>query len=83
MLVQTMRKKDGFIDELPDFLANDPVFMEKHGLMLYDNSIKKPTNIVEFKEKIEVNLIEDSTLEPIAEIQETQTKAKRGRKKLN
>jgi len=42
MLIQVIRKKDGFILEMPPHLANDKKFLEKNGLVLANNEIKKP-----------------------------------------
>lgn len=42
MLIKVIRKRDGFILEMPPHLANDKKFLEKNGLYVSSDEVKKP-----------------------------------------
>jgi len=66
MLIKVIRKRDGFILEMPPHLANDKKFLEKNGLYVSSDEVKKPPiqQVVESKIEIEKQL-EVETNEPI------------------
>jgi hypothetical protein len=66
MLIKVIRKRDGFILEMPPHLANDKKFLEKNGLYVSSDEVKKPPiqQVVESKIEIEKQL-EVETKEPV------------------
>ena len=81
-----MRKKDGFLDEIPAYLANDANFMNKHDLMLVETKIKQPIVkpiLVEKQEVLEQAISDHVDVLDVTEIQEakpTKAPVKKGRK---
>jgi hypothetical protein len=67
MLIKVIRKKDGFILEMPPYLANDKKYLEKNGLFVASDEVKKPPiqNVVDSKIELEKEIISHKEKEPV------------------
>ena len=74
MLIKVIRKKDGFILEMPPYLANDKKFLEKNGLFVASDEVKKPPiqPVIDAKTELEKEII--------SHVEKTKEPVKKGRK---
>ena len=67
MLIKVIRKKDGFILEMPPFLANDKKYLEKNGLFVAKDEVKKPEiqDVVDSIIELDKEIISHNKKEPV------------------